>query len=183
MRIPKTAGTPVPKRAKAAQCAITAAVRRLVVERGHLGVTNKLLQHEALTCSNRAGTVLAKLTHTGEIHGAQVVGVPKHWFASAELAQRWLAITPPQPKATPTPRQQIVPLHRHRSPMVTLGKRASNVDTPANVPAGLKVQRGPSQTHDARYQCAPGEQPYGAGFAAAGVGRDVTTGTAWGQQA
>ena len=123
------------------------------------------------------------MTHTGEIHGAQVVGVPKHWFASAELAQRWLTATPPQPKASPTPRQQIVPLHRHRHPTVTLAHRPSNVDTPATVPAGVQVQRGPAQTHDARYQCAPGERPYGAGFAAIGIGRDVATGAAWGDRA
>lgn len=47
------------------------------------------------------------------------------------------------------------------------------------IPAGVKVQRGPSWTHDPRVQCAPNEQPYGAGFAAAGPGRDVTTGRAW----
>ena len=47
------------------------------------------------------------------------------------------------------------------------------------IPAGVKVQRGPSWTHDPRVQCGPGEQPYGAGFAAAGPGRDVTTGRAW----
>ena len=42
-----------------------------------------------------------------------------------------------------------------------------------------KVTRGPDWTHDPRYQCAPGEQPFGAGFAAAGPGRDITTGDAW----
>lgn len=38
---------------------------------------------------------------------------------------------------------------------------------------------GPCYTHDIRYQCGPGEQPWGAGFAAAGVGVDVTTGRPW----
>lgn len=47
------------------------------------------------------------------------------------------------------------------------------------IPDGLQVQRGPSWTHDPRFTCAPGEQPFGAGFAAAGPGRDITTGKAW----
>jgi NAD(P)-dependent dehydrogenase (short-subunit alcohol dehydrogenase family) len=42
------------------------------------------------------------------------------------------------------------------------------------------VQVCPSPSYDARYQLPPGAQVYGAGFAAAGIGRDVTTGKAWG---
>lgn len=38
-------------------------------------------------------------------------------------------------------------------------------------------------THDDRVQCAPGARPYGAGFAAAGAGIDMTTGRPWGQPA
>ena len=41
------------------------------------------------------------------------------------------------------------------------------------------VQVLPSQTHDARVQCAPGAQPFGAGFAAAGIGHDIQTGRPW----
>lgn len=41
------------------------------------------------------------------------------------------------------------------------------------------VVHGPSWTHDPRYQCAPGEQPYGAGFVAAGIGRCAITGKPW----
>lgn len=37
----------------------------------------------------------------------------------------------------------------------------------------------PCVTHDTRYQCAPGEQPWGAGFAAAGPGIDIETGRPW----
>jgi hypothetical protein len=43
-----------------------------------------------------------------------------------------------------------------------------------------KVQVCPSPDHDARYQLPPGARVYGAGFAAAGVGRDATTGKPWG---
>jgi len=46
-------------------------------------------------------------------------------------------------------------------------------------PAGVKVTKMRSWTHDPRFQCAPGEQPYGAGFSAVGVGCDVVTGMEW----
>lgn len=36
-----------------------------------------------------------------------------------------------------------------------------------------------SRNYDPRYQCDPDEQPWGAGFAAAGIGRDINTGRAW----
>jgi hypothetical protein len=189
-----TADTPEPKRnTRARHCPTTAAIRRLVVERGHLGITNKLVQHEALTCCNRAGTVLSKLTRSGEIHSASVPGLFRHWFASAELARRWLDATPPQIKAVPAPRQRILrrqpptaaqnlDLRQHDAPVV-LGCQADRSAMPMDIPTGVRVQRGPSQTHDARYQCAPGERPFGAGFAAAGIGRDVTTGQQWERRA
>lgn len=40
------------------------------------------------------------------------------------------------------------------------------------VPHGLTVQRGPSYTHDPRFQCAPGERVRGD-FTALGVGRYI----------
>lgn len=39
------------------------------------------------------------------------------------------------------------------------------------VPEGVKRTKCPDWTHDPRYQMAPGVQPFGAGFAAAGIGR------------
>ncbi|HNU11741.1 MAG TPA: hypothetical protein PKJ45_10345 [Rubrivivax sp.] len=42
-----------------------------------------------------------------------------------------------------------------------------------------RITRGPSWTHDPRFTCGPGEQPYGAGFSAAKPGFDVTTGRPW----
>lgn len=42
-----------------------------------------------------------------------------------------------------------------------------------------RVTYGPSYTHDPRHQCAPGEQPFGAGFSAVGIGRDLNTGRPW----
>lgn len=42
-----------------------------------------------------------------------------------------------------------------------------------------RITRGPSWTHDPRFTCAPGEQPFGAGFAAVKPGFDITTGRPW----
>lgn len=47
-------------------------------------------------------------------------------------------------------------------------------------PRKVQVQRCPGWTHDPRYQVAPGTPVQGAGFAAAGVGRDAITGKPWG---
>jgi hypothetical protein len=176
-----------PKRATV--CRVTAAARRMVVERGSLGVTNAMLQADCAADSTRVGSVLWRLTSVGELVGALVPGAAKRWFASQELAQRWLATAAPRPKAPPTPRQRIrrreptaaqtLTVVRQRGASVTIGKRPCRSDEPAIVPAGLQVQRAAAMTHDSRYQCAPGERPAGAGFAAVGIGRDSTTGMAW----
>ena len=51
----------------------------------------------------------------------------------------------------------------------------------ATNPNGVKVQVCASPTHDCRVQCAPGERPFGAGFAAVGIGHDLQTGKGWDQ--
>ena len=197
MRIQKTAGVAPPKNTKNATCSTTAAVRRLVVERGHLGVTNTLVQHEARCDTNRAAAVLSAMTRKGEIHVGNVKGHRKHWFASAELAMRWQTTTKPVVDTEPRYRQRMVKMDRikepttaqniamvrHQLPGVTIRPRPDTTDNPVHLPDGVLVQRGPSYSHDSRYQCTPGERPAGAGFAAAGVGRDVITGGAWGPRA
>lgn len=56
---------------------------------------------------------------------------------------------------------------------------ARREEVEAVIPEGLQVKRGPSWTHDPRFQCAPGVQPFGAGFAAVKPGFDITTGRPW----
>jgi hypothetical protein len=51
---------------------------------------------------------------------------------------------------------------------------------PVPQPGPVPVQRCAGWTHDPRYQVPPGAKVKGAGFAAAGVGRDALTGKAWG---
>jgi hypothetical protein len=45
-----------------------------------------------------------------------------------------------------------------------------------------RITACPCVTYDPRYQFAPGEKTFGAGFAAVGLGRDVDTGKPWGKK-
>lgn len=76
----------------------------------------------------------------------------------------------------PPPRRQPAPLPGSGKAAVY---RTAEVQPKAKK---ARITKGPSYTHNGRYQCAPGEQPYGAGFAAAGIGRDVTNGKGWGEE-
>lgn len=46
-------------------------------------------------------------------------------------------------------------------------------------PRAPKITICPSVPFDPRYQCAPGEAPFGAGFSHVGLGRDIRTGQEW----
>jgi len=163
-------------------CPIRVAALRLAVERRYLGITNVLLQHETKRESHHVGTVLARLTREGKLVGASVVGHPRHWFITQDVADMWATSTAPLPKAAPTQRQKILLRRRPGLPApATLGERADGADVPAQIPPGVQVQRCPSVAFDPRYQVDPASHPFGAGFAAAGIGRDVTTGRTWSQ--
>lgn len=201
MLIQKTCG--VQQRAGNDRRAVTLrdVVRRLVIERGHLGVTNELVRHEARCLGPMASSALAAMTRAGEIWAAKAPGSLTHWFASAELAARWRgrprqqAQTLTQPGQHPRQRMpgaprmqeptdaQNAPQVRRQQPVVRIAHRADTTDAPTTVPPGVVLQRVHAPRHDPRYQCAPGERPHGAGFAAAGIGRDVTTGQPWAQRA
>jgi len=201
MLIQKTCG--VQQRAGNDRRAVTLrdVVRRLVIERGHLGVTNELVRHEARCLGPMASSALAVMTRTGEIWAAKVPGDLTHWFASAELAARWRGrprqaaqtltepVQHPRQRMPGTPRMQEptdaqnAPQVRRQQPVVRIAQRADTTDAPMIMPPGVVLQHVAASRHDPRYQCAPGERPYGAGFAAAGIGRDVTTGQPWGRRA
>lgn len=190
MLIQKTCG--VQQRAGNDRRAVTLrdVVRRLVIERGHLGVTNELVRHEARCLGPMASSALAAMTRTGEIWAAKVPGSLTHWFASAELAARWRGrplAGPAAPAGAPRMQEptdaQNAPQVRRQQPVVRIAHRADTTDAPTTVPPGVVLQRVHAPRHDPRYQCAPGERPHGAGFAAAGIGRDVTTGQPWAQRA
>lgn len=65
------------------------------------------------------------------------------------------------------------------APVIVRSSSAGQPQGEVITPQGLQPVRGQAYTHDKRYQCAPGEIPFGAGFAAAGIGRSAVTGKAW----
>jgi hypothetical protein len=77
------------------------------------------------------------------------------------------------PKDAPNPRSRINP--DQGLPWVEKPK----AEIKPTIPAGLKVQYGPSYTHDPRVQCAPNEKPFGAGFSALPIGYSPVTGRPW----
>lgn len=82
------------------------------------------------------------------------------------------------PDQAPKRRMREPGLSQDKAKKIALAGKVLRPDAEADL-SRAKVTRGPDYTRDPRYQCAPGEQPYGAGFAAVGIGRDVTTGRAW----
>lgn len=56
---------------------------------------------------------------------------------------------------------------------------AENACMEVSIEGGIRVTRYLGASCDLRYQVPPGSKPFGAGFAAVGLGRDVTTGRAW----
>lgn len=171
------------KRIRAAVCPIKQAAQRLIVERGRLGINNHVVKAEVPDRDTIAvGTVLAKMAKRGEIVPMKVKGQLVHWFANQELAYRWAANVPPAPPPARPAKQR--PTAQGRGPFAAQpAPRTNQPQGPTITPPGLAPKRVPHWTHDKRYQCAPGERPAGAGFAAAGIGRDITTGQAWGQRA
>lgn len=58
-------------------------------------------------------------------------------------------------------------------------KPKAQTPSPTIDPNDKRIQRGTPYTHDARYQCAPNERPFGAGFSAMPIGYSPVTGRPW----
>ena len=109
-----------------------------------------------------------KLEGLGRVVRLQQRGQLIRWFASADALAAWM-LTPEslrmdEPRANGKARDLA-------------GPQATALDrTPA-----VSVHASPTAlAYDGRYQCAPGEQVRGGGFAAAGVGFDALVGRPWG---
>lgn len=166
-----------PGRTRAKVCQTRATALRLAIERRYLGITNNLVQHEAKCDSNRAGTVLAKMTREGQLHGARVDGYAKHWFITAEVAQTWLQATKPLLKQAPAVRQPMLKPAGMPAP-VTLSKAPR--DGEPIVTERTKITRDQRQWPTARWQLLP-EAPdeRWPSFAASRPGINPDTGKAW----
>jgi len=98
------------------------------------------------------------------------------WAGSGRFV-RWYAYgKAPESKRTERTMPRVVPEKKlngfQTHPCTLPGSLGQRKYTgPVIVPADVKRSTGPNWSHDPRYQCAPGEQPHGAGFAALGVGR------------
>lgn len=114
-----------------------------------------------------ASAMLSELARRGHLHRGRVARLPLRFFADAAAARHWEA-----KQASPSWQLNLA-----RTNNITPKRPA-----PAPVPAPTertKVTVGIACGHDPRYQCSPDERPFGAGFAAVGIGRDVRTGMGW----
>jgi hypothetical protein len=175
---------------------------------GAHGVTRSAI-HNKWDNRDQVSRIAAEMVAAGELHevryrrgvwlfaSAQAAAafVPHDQLATA-LSRR-SAATPGGPR--PAKRQgwqppslyhisellpEVFPRRRELTPVNLPGTRRDKPLAPDAEPAAprkgcAKVVIGPAWTHDPRYQCAPGEQPHGAGFVAAGIGRCAITGKPW----
>jgi len=165
------------------------------------GLTNAALAQRLDIAQTNIPGRINQAQRNGHLFRAARPGYPLHWFDTPERAAAWAAMPPlhkPGLVAIPTGRAHTV-MAKKKGP-AALTKYAAYPtkpgmpapvhipDTPqvsgeATVPASVVMAKGLSAGYDPRVQCAPGEQPYGAGFAAVGVGRSITTGQGWGASA
>lgn len=103
----------------------------------------------------------------------------RRWWVLEHLPKR----RPPPSQAPQSPSAQRCDLTRGPSPVAAVAAPAAAASAPAAAGRPVQPVPLPGWTHDPRYQVAPGAAVHGAGFAAAGVGRDVLTGLPWGAAA
>lgn len=171
------------------------------------GASSAEIQAEIRSSAAAVATHLIHLELQKRVVRAKRAGNKLRWFANVADRDTWQNAVPtgishntikapklvaigekvPGDKArTPTNKLQLMTLEGSRAniagiPAIPRAMRAPRlaVDFGVIVPSHVKVSACPSWTHDPRYQCRPGEQPFGAGFSAVGVGRDIQTGRAW----
>ena len=164
------------------------------------GASNAEVQEASGYGAEHVSGCLGKLTARSELVAVKAPGHAQRWFADAAHAAAWMANLPafvrlepgprkrkpkppkPQKMPKPEPKPKSQPKVR-RSAAAGVHIESSVPQGQVIVPVGLVVSKGLSSGFDSRYQCGPGEKPWGAGFVAAGAGFDVITGKPWARQA
>jgi hypothetical protein len=168
---------------------------------GPEGLTNAALAQRLDIAQTNIPGRISQAQRNGHLFRAARKGYPLHWFDTAERAAAWAAMPAlhkPALQSLPTdPARTILAKKQGPAALTKYAAHPTKPGVPApvhipdapqvsgevTVPATVVVSRGLSAGYDPRRQCAPGEQPYGAGFAAVGIGRSVTTGQGWGASA
>lgn len=165
--------------------------RVLELARRREGVTHRGAVASTGLGATAVQTALRDLELAHRLTRRAPVGFDPRWFTTTAAADAWVAsLHRPAPAQQPTkpgrlPRVPAVltdvkPLTAATRKPVPLTVVAPKTPGPATAPAGdaivpegVKITRGPSWTHDPRFQVAPGERHHGAGFSRLGIGRYV----------
>ena len=151
----------------------------------------------------------AALHHQCRLHPAKVAGRKIQYFASSQTALEYsltarssdsnLMPRCDTPGPSPAPKLHAIGARvksvaqqpgRGQPPLRLPGSEPNNVGTVIAEPRGRQLVGDADYsravhtiyrpvTHDPRYQVDPESNPFGAGFAAVGIGRDVQTGRVW----
>lgn len=129
-----------------------------------------------------ATTRLGKLTSAGHLVRCKVPGQLMHWFVTADAAAAWRARTPAGSEQERRARIRLgLGLNTPVQMAIRVALRHLDPDAPVDESRAIHTLCPSPAVGDVRYQIDPAERPFGAGFGAVGIGRDVMTGKGWGQ--
>jgi hypothetical protein len=164
------------------------------------GITSSDFAQATGAAVKYASTRLRRIAERGALWPAKALPAPTHWFLTEERAAQWLnhkgralsglaaqdrrSCAGKRPKREPKPGIELLAKPKASKPATVSGNTTGHKPAgQATNPNNVQPTYGRHYTHDVRRQCAPGEQPYGAGFAAALPGIDPLTGQAWERRA
>lgn len=161
------------------------------------GATNANFATAAGVTPQVAATKLKRFVIKAMLWPAKVPPEPTHWFLTAERAAAWQARQASAAAGQPAISRKV-PARKFAKYAPAMPKSLAAGGQPAPVtgvttfavlkgepsnPNNVQPIYGRHYTHDIRIQCAPGERPFGAGFAAVRPGVNPMTGQAWEQRA
>jgi hypothetical protein len=115
---------------------------------------------------NHVSASFSRMVKRGHVVRAHVTGHSIRWFTEQSAADAWQRATQPR-----------VALDSRRKQKPALDAKPIAVIT--RMVRGVKVTKQIAPAYDARFHVDPRAKCYGAGFASAGLGIDITTGQAW----